>query len=458
MKSFFAQLLIVLLLASTASAVSYLTITWQDNSTNEDGFNVERATSASGPFVRIAALSVNATSYLDTDLPEAANLCYRVNAFNAAGASPYTSVVCGVTKATLSLNIAGTGSGQVTSSPAGTICTVNCVVQLSGNSTVTLLAKAAAGSTFAGWSGVCSGTGSCTVTMDSQKSVTANFAFNASSSNGANYGTDFDGDGKTDIAVYDGGTWYFIRSSNGTQTSVQWGDGAQDIPVPADYDGDGKADIAVYNPIGVWSIIRSSDGGNTVVGWGGGAQDVPVPADYDGDGKADIAVYSSLSGMWSIIRSSDGGNTVVGWGGPGFIPVPGDYDGDGKADIAVYSSSSGTWSIIRSSDGGNTVVGWGGPGFIPVPGDYDGDGKTDIAVYHPSGVWSIIRSSDGGNTVVGWGGAAQDIPVPADYDGDGKTDIGIYRDGVWSIKRSSDGGNTIVGLGGMPQDIPLSAQ
>ena len=40
--------------------------------------------------------------------------------------------------------------------------------------------------------------------------------------------------------------------------------------VRIDFDGDGKTDIGVYNTFaGVWSIIRSSDGGNTVVNWGG---------------------------------------------------------------------------------------------------------------------------------------------------------------------------------------------
>ena len=50
-----------------------------------------------------------------------------------------------------------------------------------------------------------------------------------------------------------------------------WGGLAQDKPVPADYDGDGKTDIAVYRD-GNWYIIRSSDGGVTAIGWGGLAQ------------------------------------------------------------------------------------------------------------------------------------------------------------------------------------------
>lgn len=175
MKRFFLHLLFILLWASGANALSSLAITWQDNSTDEAGFNLERATSAAGPFSTIAVLDANVTSYIDSSLPEATNLCYRVNAFSPAGDSPYTSVVCGFTKTTLNLLKAGAGAGQVTSSPAGINCTVSCVIQLSGNSNITLTAMAAAGSAFAGWSGACSGTGSCTLTMNAQKSVTANF-------------------------------------------------------------------------------------------------------------------------------------------------------------------------------------------------------------------------------------------------------------------------------------------
>ena len=77
---------------------------------------------------------------------------------------------------TLTVVKSGTGSGTVTSSPAGINCGGDCSETYSKVQKVKLTAKADANSTFAGWSGECSGTGSCQVTVDGSKTVTASFA------------------------------------------------------------------------------------------------------------------------------------------------------------------------------------------------------------------------------------------------------------------------------------------
>jgi hypothetical protein len=77
---------------------------------------------------------------------------------------------------TLTVTKSGSGSGTVTSSPAGVACGAGCVGSFATGSSVTLTANAAAGSRFAGWSGGgCSGTGTCHVTMNADKAVTATF-------------------------------------------------------------------------------------------------------------------------------------------------------------------------------------------------------------------------------------------------------------------------------------------
>src|SRR5262249_30016858 len=50
-----------------------------------------------------------------------------------------------------------------------------CSAELNHGTKVTLTQKAGSGSTFSGWSGACSGTGACEVTMSEAKSVTATF-------------------------------------------------------------------------------------------------------------------------------------------------------------------------------------------------------------------------------------------------------------------------------------------
>ena len=69
----------------------------------------------------------------------------------------------------------GTGSGIVSSSPNGISCGSACNAQFMTGSSVTLTASADASSAFVGWSGACSGTDACTVTMDTAKNVTATF-------------------------------------------------------------------------------------------------------------------------------------------------------------------------------------------------------------------------------------------------------------------------------------------
>ncbi len=76
---------------------------------------------------------------------------------------------------TLSVSKTGTGTGTVTSNPAGVSCGATCSASFTSGTQVTLTATPNNGSTFAGWSGVCSGTGTCFVTMDTVKSVTATF-------------------------------------------------------------------------------------------------------------------------------------------------------------------------------------------------------------------------------------------------------------------------------------------
>jgi len=230
-------------------------------------------------------------------------------------------------------------------------------------------------------------------------------------------GHDFNGDQRTDVAVWrpESGNW-LIRGIG----EVAYGQEG-DIPVSGDYDGDGATDIAVWRPSnGTWYIR------DLFARTYGIAGDIPVPGDYDGDGATDIAVWRPSNGTW-YIRDLFART----YGIAGDIPVPGDYDGDGRTDIAVWRPSNGIWYILYSETGTTRAFSYGTTGDIPVPGDYDGDDLTDIAVWRPSNHLWYLRGI-GASTY----GADGDIPVPGDYDGDGRTDIAVWRpsNGIWYIR------------------------
>jgi phospholipase C len=71
---------------------------------------------------------------------------------------------------------AGTGTGTVTSTPAGINCPTMCSASFPQGTQVTLSETPGANSTFAGWSGVCTGAATCSVTVTAADSVTATFS------------------------------------------------------------------------------------------------------------------------------------------------------------------------------------------------------------------------------------------------------------------------------------------
>ena len=89
----------------------------------------------------------------------------------------------------ITITKAGTGGGQVDSTDQRLACGNKCVSPYTAGAAVTLNAKANSGSSFAGWGGACTGTGSCVVTINGINEAIATFNTVAAGGGGGGGGT-----------------------------------------------------------------------------------------------------------------------------------------------------------------------------------------------------------------------------------------------------------------------------
>jgi hypothetical protein len=87
-----------------AVSVSRIDVSWQDNSSNESGFEVHRSTAgASGAFTLRASLAANTSAYSDTGLTASTQYCYKLRAFQTKGGkihvSAFSAIACVTTPA-----------------------------------------------------------------------------------------------------------------------------------------------------------------------------------------------------------------------------------------------------------------------------------------------------------------------------------------------------------------------
>ena len=159
---------------------------------NPDHRYIDWDTDASGePYANTVDLGAGGTGEFSTTLTlnPGTLYYYRARAHNSAGDGKggerkvviYTasggqqSFTTPAVTYTLTVSKAGTGSGKANFNPPNTDFTLPHSETYNSGTSVVLTAKPDAGSTFAGWSGDCSGTGTCTLTMNANKSTTATF-------------------------------------------------------------------------------------------------------------------------------------------------------------------------------------------------------------------------------------------------------------------------------------------
>jgi hypothetical protein len=530
-----------------------LQVTWADISNNEDGFKIERKTGITGTYTQIAIVGANVISYTDSGLVDGATYCYRLLAFNSAGSSAYSNEACASARATIqtfALSVTKTGSGTITSTPAGITCGTDCSETYASGSSVKLTATPAVGSTFAGWSGDpdCS---DGSVTMNAGKTCTATFnlvpqtfalTINllktmtaagtgsgtvTSTPAGINCGTDcsenyasgtsvkltatpaagstfagWSGDpdcsdglvtmnaGKTCDATFNLTPQTFAlsitKAGSGTVTSTPAG-----IACGTDCSESYKSGTVVI-------LTATPATGSAFAGWSGGlcsgtdpcavtvSANTSVMATFDQPSTQPttrIGIFRPTTGEWYLDLNGNGiwdGCAVDRcsgiFGRLDDLPVVGDWTGEGMAHIGVFRPDSGRWFLDLNGNGKwdgckvDRCLDPGRPGDLPVVGDWTGAGKAQIGFFRPNtGEWFLDLNGNGKrdgckvDRCLGPFGQPGDLPVAGDWTGTGKAQIGVFEPntGVWHLDLNGNGvfdGCTVdacLGPFGEPGDLPL---
>jgi hypothetical protein len=195
------------------------------------------------------------------------------------------------------------------------------------------------------------------------------------------------------IGVYHDGSWYLDINGNdqwdGTPIDrISWHGFPGIVPVTGDWDGDGKTEIGVYDPAtALWYLDFNGSGSwdgtpTDRTYWHGFAGIVPVTGDWDGDGITEIGVYDPATALWYLDFNGSGSwdgtptDRTYWHGFAGIVPVTGDWDGDGITEIGVYDSATALWYLDFNGNGlwdGNSTdrLYWHGfSGATPVTGKW----------------------------------------------------------------------------------------
>ena len=185
-----------------------------------------------------------------------------------------------------------------------------------------------------------------------------------------------------------------LRGSDGNLTAYPEG------LATGDFNGDGRTDVAVAaygNPTGAVKVLFGNGNGQFVVGYSlelpaGTGPTYLSAADLDKDGHTDLVVSDFNGNKVLIYRNLGGGSFELndynyqqnGVSNPEQTVVA-DFDGDGNLDIAVANNGNGSVSLFRGLGGGKItsagsyLVQANSPVGLAA-GDLNGDGVPDLAV------------------------------------------------------------------------------
>jgi len=325
-----------------------------------------------------------------------------------------------LTKFTLSITRKGSGSGTVTSTPAGISCGSTCSTLLDSGTVVTLKATADTDSKFAGWSGKDCRNG--TATMNRSINCTAMF-----------HSTSVKLHTKFGVFRAETGEWFLDNGNGqwdgcGIEKCVSSFGQAGDLPVVGSWSGTGLSNLGTFTPdSATWRLDTNGDGvldcaADTCADSFGEAGDFPITRELSNGKGSIVGTFTPQNltrdnrqrriikrGRWNF--DVNGNSTLDGcevddcttFRTIGELPVVGDWDGTGTQEIGVFLPKKGSWHLDRNGNGkwdgcqkDKCLGRFGVEGDLPVVGDWDGTGTVKIGVFRPStGMWYLDINGNG---------------------------------------------------------------
>ncbi|MFC4066269.1 S8 family serine peptidase [Actinoplanes subglobosus] len=310
-------------------------------------------------------------------------------------------------------------------------------------------------------------------------------------------GGDLDADGRTDLGLTGGAGWNTLPAAfsagDGTfrVTNAGVGDFAGWAQAPGvrlntgDFNGDGRTDVALTpGPNTPWWFTQpvafsNGDGTfritntplNDFAAWAQVPGTTVVPGDFNADGRTDLALTAGPETPWWFtqpVAFSNGDGTFrvtnsalsdfAGWAqAPGATTFAGDFNSDGRTDLALtggagwntvpvaFSNGDGTFRVTNTGVG--DFAGWAqAPGVRLTTGDFNADGRTDVALTPgPNTSWWFTQpvafsNGDGTfritntplNDFAGWSQAQGARTVAGDFNSDGRTDLALTGGAGWN--------------------------
>ncbi len=274
---------------------------------------------------------------------------------------------------------------------------------------VQLTAKPDYGWVFVNWTGDVTHTANpISVTMNGNKSITANFGRSGADTAGV---------------FRPGNGLLYLKNKNESgfaDVALNYGLGG-DYPVVGDWDGDGTVTIGIYRNGYFYLRNENTNGFAEVVFPFGQPGDQPIAGDWNGDGTDTIGVFHPANGQFLLRNSNSEGTADASFflGNPGDVGIAGDWNGDGKDTTGVFRPSNGVIFLKNTNDTGiaDVALNYGLPGDKPVTGDWDNDGIDTIGIYRNGSFYLRNLNTNGFAEMIFALGNPGDMPIAGNWDG-----------------------------------------